>query len=313
MKNGLIFVLWAWTTFAFAAEDESLQQKIDAARARLDAAASELAALHKQDAIEIEMAAPERRVSLGVLLMPDGNGSVELAGVTPDGAAAEAGLQAGDVLVAINGVDLREGDGRSAVSHVLRVLSDVAPGDVVRIDYTRGDQSLSADVTARDPIAAPPMSFAMSTMAFSPGPGAPAAPLMSRGMIDGIEVFDVNEDLGRYFGVSEGVLVLRAPPAKDAGGLLAGDIVRAVDGKSIGTSAEFFGALGGKGDVAVEVQRDGAVMTVQVLSADHGLPPPMPIGMPMPGRAVRVIELDGDSPNESGVSTGAVVIRARDE
>jgi hypothetical protein len=69
-KSGLILLLWACTALAFGADDRAaLQQKIEAARARLDAAARELAELHRQDAVDLPAPAPPK-ASLGVVLMP---------------------------------------------------------------------------------------------------------------------------------------------------------------------------------------------------------------------------------------------------
>ena len=93
MKNGLVLALWAFAALAFGAEaPDDLQQRIDAARAKLDAAARELAELHrqdKQDMFEIALPAVENRVSFGVLLAPGTRDGVAIAGVTPGGPAEE--------------------------------------------------------------------------------------------------------------------------------------------------------------------------------------------------------------------------------
>jgi membrane-associated protease RseP (regulator of RpoE activity) len=112
---------------------------------------------------------PQSRASLGVLLMPGNGEGVAVAGVTPGGAAAEAGIAAGDVLVAINGAPLRDANA-PPVAKMFDALKDVAPGDVVRVDYVRGGETQSTEVTAREPLPAPVGGFAISTMAFSGGP-----------------------------------------------------------------------------------------------------------------------------------------------
>jgi S1-C subfamily serine protease len=289
-----LLVLTAWFTPAFADDDpQALQQKIDAARARLDAAARELAELHKQDTFNVELPAPPNRVSLGVLLMPGNGDGVAVAGVTPGGAAAEAGIAAGDVLVAINGTSLRDAHA-PPVAKMFDALKDVAPGDVVHVDYARGGETLSADVTAREPLPAPVGGFAVSTMPLDGPPpvdvaygvagtasfttALPIGPLGGRAMVGGIELFDLDETLGRYFGVTDGVLVLRAPLDKDGGGLLAGDVVKTIGGRAVATSADCVSALAGKA-ASVEVLRDGALVTVDVKAANG------PTLITMPGRA----------------------------
>jgi hypothetical protein len=300
MKNALLLLLWACAAFAFGDDDADLQARIDAARARLDDAARELAQLHKQDTFQIELPNPEDRVSLGVLLSPGGKRGVTIAGVTPDGAAAEAGIRAGDVIVAINGISLRDAGSKPAMARLFDALKEVSPGDVIHADYERNGELESVDVTARDPVPErvpqPVAGFAMSTMAFNGGPGAPPT-FAARAMIGGLELFQLNEDLGHYFGVSDGVLILSAPPDKEGGGPVAGDVVRGVDGKPVASLADFINAAGGRsGDVPIEVQRDGAAVTVHMRS--EAFPP---AGMPLmtPGRAVDVIRMN----------TGTKVIR----
>jgi membrane-associated protease RseP (regulator of RpoE activity) len=295
---------------AFADDDpQALQQKIDAARARLDAAARELAELHKQDTFNVELPGPPSRVSLGVLLMPGNGVGVSVAGVTPGGAAAEAGIAAGDVLVAINGTNLRDANAPT-VAKMFDALKDVTPGEVVHVDYLRGGETQSADLTAREPLPAPVGGFAISTMAFGgapPGAMTPSGPppvdvaystsgsasfsaampmgaLGGRAMVGGIELFDVDESLGHYFGVTEGVLVLRAPLDKDGGGLIAGDVVKSIGGRAVATSADCVSALAGKA-ATVEVLRDGSLLSVDV-KASSG-----PTLITMPGRAVGRVEV----------------------
>ena len=241
MKNALLLLLWACAAFAFGDDDADLQARIDAARARLDDAARELAQLHKQDTFQIELPNPEHRVSLGVLLSPGGKRGVTIAGVTPDGAAAEAGIRAGDVIVAVNGISLRDAGSKPPMARLFDALKEVSPGDVIHADYERNGDLQSVDVTARDPVPErvpqPVAGFAMSTMAFNGGPGAPPT-FAARAMIGGLELFQLNEDLGHYFGVSDGVLILSAPPDKDGGGPVAGDVVRGVDGKPVTSLAD---------------------------------------------------------------------------
>lgn len=309
MKNGLLLALWAFAALAFGAEAPAdLQQRIDAARAKLDAAARELAELHKQDTFEIALPNIESRVSFGVLLAPGTREGVAIAGVTPGGPAEEAGIEAGDVIVTINGNPLRDGAGKPPMAHVFDVLKDVTPGEMVRVEYLRRGEMLSADVTAADPLPVPATNVAFSTMAFSGGPGAPPA-FGSRAMIGGLELFDLNEDLGHYFGVSDGVLVLSAPPNKDGSGLLPGDVVRAIDGRPVASSADCVNAMARIGDIAVEVLRDGAQLTVQT---HNEMGAPSLIAMPpmSEARAVRIITVDGQSEKKveagGGVVTGTI-------
>ena len=86
------------------------QKELDAARADLDRAAKHFAELsrkyHAMGMAPMAMAFEnriERKPVLGVLLAPDPQAGVRIAGVTPDGAAADAGLKSGDQLVSVDG------------------------------------------------------------------------------------------------------------------------------------------------------------------------------------------------------------------
>ena len=285
-----------------------MQARIDAARARLDAAAHELAQLHQQlhaqqpgqeqDTFEIAIPGPgpNQRASLGLLLMPGSRDGVAVAGVTPGGAAA-AGIQAGDVLIGLNGANLKEPGAKPPAARVFELLEDVAPGDTVRVDYVRGGETQSADIIAQEPMPMPTMGFAASNVAFAQGQVHHSGS-RGRAMIGGLELFDLNETLGHYFGVSDGVLVLNAPAAGDAGGLLAGDIIKTVAGRPVASSADClnaFSSASNAGEVAVEVLRDGAVVSVQVSGIGGG-----PALMPFPPQGRRARDANGHADEDRG-------------
>jgi predicted metalloprotease with PDZ domain len=312
MKNGLLLALWAFASLAFGADaPEDLQQRIDAARAKLDEAARELAELHRQDTESLEntfsvAALPdiESRVSLGVLLDPSSKKGIAIAGVTPGGPGEEAGIEAGDVIVTLNGTNVRDGAGKPPLMRLLDVLKEVNPGDTVRVEYLRRAELMTADVTAAEP--APRMNVAFSTMAFASTEGA-GAPFAGRAMIGRLELFDLNEDLGHYFGTTSGVLVLSVAQGKDGAkdGLLPGDVVRSIDGRTIASTADFMNAMGRRNaEMTVEVLRDGAQISVQ--SRNHPMPPAL-FGAPAIGAETRAISIVRDAP-PTGVSSGAIIV-----
>ena len=88
--------------------------------------------------VELSGETGEREASLGTV--PDfayaGSG-IRISGVTPDSAAAEAGLRAGDVLLSFNGEAITD---LQSYSNLLR---QSAPGDAVRIEVRREQQTLT--------------------------------------------------------------------------------------------------------------------------------------------------------------------------
>lgn len=120
------------------------------ARADLARAAKRVAELSRGRAGDAEVRV-ERRVTrkpvIGVLLTPDEDAGVRISGVTPDSAAARAGLRSGDRLVSIAGTRILGSDGTLRVENARKLLQDVEAGKPVRLGYMRGGRSANAQVT----------------------------------------------------------------------------------------------------------------------------------------------------------------------
>jgi putative serine protease PepD len=78
---------------------------------------------------------------LGVQIEDGTSGGVKLAAVTAGGAAAEAGLKAGDAITAIDGTAVSDADALASL------IASHQPGDRLRVTYRRGGAE-AADVTA---------------------------------------------------------------------------------------------------------------------------------------------------------------------
>ena len=94
--------------------------------------------------IEVRRQSGERSASLGTV--PDfaysGEG-VRISGVTPKSAAAEAGLQAGDILLTYNGENIAD---MQSYSNFLRQSS---PGDTIEINVNREGQEFFVEATLK--------------------------------------------------------------------------------------------------------------------------------------------------------------------
>ena len=174
-------------------------------------------------------------VELGEPARVDGQTGIRLRGVQEGGPAARAGLRTGDVLLSLDGADL----GDEPVDRLLDLLGSVEPGDTVTVAYDRDGRRQTARVVT---------DHASALSVFGPGdrvalrsfprPGevtrrmalAPAAASFFR--VDGLQMVEVNEQLGSYFGATEGVLVTDV----DAGstlGLRPGDVILAIGGRAV--------------------------------------------------------------------------------
>lgn len=232
--------------------------------------------------VSVSMDAPAASNKLGATVQ----------GVTPDGPAAKAGLQAGDIITRFNGTSLAnaasgQDDASAPGRKLIELAQALSPGDTVKVEYRRGDATKTATIVAAD--------LGGETWVWNGGPGGPGgmrgftfsgprnAPQMAmldmeRTMADmprnfefafgggamGLELADMNAGLGEYFGTSKGVLVLDTP-ADSTLPLKAGDVILAVDGRApadVGQARRIFASYD-SGDVAkIEVMRLKKKVTV---------------------------------------------------
>lgn len=248
------------------------------------------------------------RIGLGVVMAanPDAGG-VKVAAVSPGGPAKAAGLQAGDIITAINGKTLtaKNQDGLAQARAQLAGLKD---GQAVKIGYTRAGKPASTTVKAAK--IEPRMVINRETRRGAPGDAPPAMIHATRW--HGLNMASLNPQLGAYFGTTSGVLVLA--PSTSLPVLQGGDIIRKVDGKSVNTPREVLNALrpaktGEK--VPVEILRNRKAQSVSLTVPKERafnipappappVPPaapgvPQPPAPPAPPRTALFIEEDGAS------------------
>ncbi len=165
--------------------------------------------------------------------------------VVPDSPAEDAGLKEGDIITKFNGLALggiksadedESGPGRKLLS----LARKLEPGDTVKLEYRRGGDTKQATLVAER--LAP--SFAHMRMHL---PDLPPMPDMRRFEFDqgpdgfemffghdamGLQLVELNPELGEYFGTKEGVLVVHSPTDSSLA-LKGGDVILAIDGRSV--------------------------------------------------------------------------------
>lgn len=196
------------------------------------------------------------RPRMGVLLgsdrwnpETDAVGAV-LQGITPGGPAEEAGLQTGDIITTADGksVARTSRQDESPGDKLVAVIRSHEEGDTMHVEYRRGEETRRADVVLRqiesrayalgfttDSLnrieirTAPEIAFAVP----QPGEWSFRAPVVEAFLphrwLD-IELVTLDEELGEYFGTSEGLLVVRAPRDETLG-LRSGDVILSLDGR----------------------------------------------------------------------------------
>ena len=164
-------------------------------------------------------------------------------GITPGGPAEKAGLKVGDVITRFNGTALagaesEDGENSGPGMKLIELAHAVDPGDTVQVEYRRGTDARKVTIVAEDlggsawtgPMEGPEMGAfenMMPKMQMGPGNDFEFAFGSPWG---GIELVELNSDLGEYFGTREGVLVVRAPEDSTLA-LKGGDVIVSIGGR----------------------------------------------------------------------------------
>ncbi len=151
-----------------------------------------------------------------------GTDGVRVISVSPGGPAAEAGVQAGDLVVAIDGRKVNSG--RDLIDN----MRSVEPGQKVALDLRRAGKQVTLAVIARP----------AADMVFSGEPGMaghglhgmPPMPHFLVGPWGDAELVEMTPALGRYFGTDKGLLLVRAPSEVGAD-LEEGDVILSIGGR----------------------------------------------------------------------------------
>lgn len=205
----------------------------------------------RQFAMPNVMTFMSNRARLGVMLRTEANEETDVVGavlssVMEDSPAEAAGLQAGDIIVSVDGKRLVEGETRrrsdesAPALRLINFIGEYEVGDDVTIEYQRDGQTFStiATLDETDNVFSFDFDTGDGEFYWNPQVAIPPAGLeAARGMIavfggpwSDIELVSVDESLGRYFGTSEGLLVVKAPDDASLQ-LQSGDVILSIDGR----------------------------------------------------------------------------------
>jgi membrane-associated protease RseP (regulator of RpoE activity) len=226
---------------------------------------------------------------------------VNISGVSPGGAAAKAGLRSGDVIVSINDQPMSAGNGEEATSKLLEFMQGVEEGDVLNVDYLRNAKIESVQVMPRV-MAGRSYSFDAPDFDVHLAPGAPVAPFARSITLIGaagwgdMEMVPLTEELGRYFGASEGLLVVRAPE-DEAYQLQDGDVIQSIGGRtpnSVSHAMRILGSYQSGEELEIAILRDQRKQKLNIDVPDHRTS--QHLNFSAPSRAVKVIEVQPAAP-----------------
>ncbi|QSX74949.1 PDZ domain-containing protein [Lysobacter arenosi] len=151
LSIGLLFAFVATAqTTGTGAADAAKAKELAAAREDLRQAAKRVAELSGGYDVARQMNLErrfEQRPVIGVVLAPEAKVGVRIAAVTPDSAAAKAGLRSGDLLTTINGKPLAGKDSDQRLTAARAQLGDLDTQKAITLGYERDGKTASAKVT----------------------------------------------------------------------------------------------------------------------------------------------------------------------
>lgn len=224
------------------------------------------------------------RPRMGVNIEPTADGGpvegVAILSVTPGSAADEAGLRAGDVITAVNGETFSSATAGEAAEKLLDFMDGVEEGDVLDVEYMRDDSMGSVEVAPRAISASAWVVGPDGNMAIPTWPQMRLAPNGAqsfsfsfggwhRGWAD-MEVVELSEGLGRYFGTNRGLLVIRAPES-NAFQLQDGDVITSIDGRepsSVNHCMRILGSYAPGEKLVLNIMRDRNPMQIEIEMPD---------------------------------------------
>lgn len=208
---------------------------------------------------------------------------VTITGVTPGSAASDAGLRAGDVITSVNDESLGAENDKKANEKLLDFMKGVEVGDVLKVEYLRDGKVGSVGVEPKV------MESNMFVWHGDGGrrfavPGMPHAPEVLKKFkmeyafpwagsgIGDLELVELNEGLGRYFGTDKGLLVISAPES-DAFELQDGDVIQSIDGrepKDVRHAMRILSSYQSGEQLQLGIMRDKKKRTIDVeIPTDH--------------------------------------------
>ncbi len=285
-------------------EEAEVRKQMREAERQLEEAARRIAELSQQNLprmVEIEkksvlelMGKPRLGVTVGG---NEGKGPVEganILGVSPGSAADDAGLRAGDVITAVNGESMSADDGKDANRRLLDVMKGVEEGDKLEVEYLRDGNVGKVEVEPRIMDAhtyawvgdAEDFEFDMPEIHVAPGAVSKyrfALPLLGSSWGD-MELVELNEGLGRYFGTDAGLLVVSAPKS-EALKLKDGDVIQSIDGReptSVGHAMRILSSYQAGEKLELGIMRDKRRQTLNIELPDDRTSmlaplPPLPV------------------------------------
>ncbi|TAJ70001.1 MAG: Do family serine endopeptidase [Phenylobacterium sp.] len=184
-----------------------------------------------------------------------------VADISAGGPSARAGVQVGDVVVAVNGVSVKSS------SDLTRQVARVRAGENLRLDVIRDGKRRTVDVRSGVRPSERELAANDNSGAGPGGRAVPGAPPSARAPVLGMSLSPLDEPARNRLNLPaevRGALVDNVDQSSDAGtkGLRRGDVITLVNGRAVAAPAEFAAVVdaakkAGRASVLVGVYRNG--------------------------------------------------------
>ncbi len=207
--------------------------------------------------------------------------------VSEEGPADEAGIEEGDIIVEFDGEPLTgryppasEHESAPAIK-LIDLVGEREEGDTVNVVFVRDGSGRDVDVVLRR--LGPEFGEDNWVSVFDDDEpvafgGAFATPrqmfIHMRTSYADLELVTLNEELGQYFGTSDGVLVIRTP-SEGSLNLRGGDVILAIDGRVVDDPCRVFRVLGtyDEGEsVAMQIMRNRQQLAISATLPERSAP-----------------------------------------
>ena len=262
---------------------EAEQRMAEAARQMAQLSMLKLPQVERIERAILGNRGPVLGVTVGGYNNPEPVEGVEILGVTPGGAAQDAGLRAGDVLTSVNGESLTAETGMAAKDALLDFMSGVEEGDELDFEFLRGGRTNSVTVSPRpiefhsiaiqldgENIVVPDV-HVVSSRNDRGGAMSGFVWLGQEGGFGDMEMVKLTERLGTYFGAEDGLLVVRAP-GNEALKLEDGDVILNIHGRtpdSVSHALRILGSYQAGETLEIEIMRDKRKQTIEIEMPDN--------------------------------------------
>jgi len=204
--------------------------------------------------VQIQNLPDEYRAPLG--LSADQEGAY-VADVTPGGPAAQAGLRAGDIVVAINGESIETS------TELTRRVGQASPGETLRLEIIREERRQTVNVRSGTRPADVNAGQTGADEGQDAQPDRPVAP--SGEAVEGMTLAPLSEALRSRFSIPEtvrGLVITAAVPTSRAGraGVEPGFVIVQANGRPVSTVAELRAVV----EQAKAANRDGVLLLLRI-------------------------------------------------